>query len=55
LAVLASDAPGEALAALYALRRTLAAHKLDLHDLAHTIERAGQLKAAPKNKMPSAT
>ena len=50
--LLASDKPGEANAAVYAIRRTLAGGGLDLHDLAHLIETAGQIKTAPK-VMPS--
>jgi hypothetical protein len=46
--LLASDKPGEAHAAVYAIRRTLAGAGLDLHDLAHVIETAGEIKTAPK-------
>jgi hypothetical protein len=50
--LLASDKPGEALAAISAIRRTLAGAGLDLNDLAHVIETAGEIKTAPK-VMPS--
>jgi hypothetical protein len=45
---LASDKPGEAMAAVHAIRRTLAGAGLDLHDLAHVIETAGEIKTAPE-------
>jgi hypothetical protein len=50
--LLSSDKPGEALGAISAIRRTLAGAGLDLHDLAHVIETASEIKTAPK-VMPS--
>jgi hypothetical protein len=45
LRLLASDKPGEIIAAVHALRRVLSNAGLDLHDLADTIKSADRRKA----------
>src|SRR2546421_12019518 len=49
--LLSSDKPGEAIGAVHAIRRTLAGAGLDLHDLAHVIETADEIKIMPSDEM----
>jgi hypothetical protein len=48
--LLASDTPGEAIGAVYAIRRTLASAGLDLRDLARTVEAGGLRKSTAKKR-----
>jgi hypothetical protein len=49
IALLASDKDGEILAAVSAMRRTLAAEKLDLHDLANVVAGSPSTTAGTTN------
>ena len=50
--LLGSDRDGEALGAVYAIRRLLSANKRDLHDLAAIVERAPSLVPPPGELPP---